>query len=135
MSSQMSEKLVFHILKFVGGEIEKTRHIGYYAQWGHSLMMHHGLWIKRRWREFLPLLNQLQKGLSTKSSDLSEVCDRNAQTVDFLIKLASVKKEKKIAEKEVADSSDDESEEDMDFDNSQTEGMAELQSKWSDDDE
>ena len=88
LSSQMSEKLVFHILKFVGGEIEKTRHIGYYANWGHSLMMHHGLWIKRRWREFLPLLNQLQKGLSTKSSDLSEVCDRNSQTVDFLIKLA-----------------------------------------------
>ena len=98
-------------------------------------MMHHGLWIKRRWREFLPLLNQLQKGLSTKSSDLSEVCDRNAQMVYFLIKLASVKKEKKIVEKEVVDSSDDESEEDMDFDNSQTEGMAALQSKWSDDDE
>ena len=62
LSSRLSEKLVLHVLKFVGAEIESSKHIGFYAQWSHFILMHHGLWIRRKWKELLPVLNQLQKG-------------------------------------------------------------------------
>jgi hypothetical protein len=63
LSSRLSEKLVLHVLKFVGAEIESSKHIGFYAQWSHFILMHHGLWIRRKWKELLPVLNQLQKGM------------------------------------------------------------------------
>ena len=63
LSSRLSEKLVLHVLKFVGAEIESSKHIGFYAQWSHFILMHHGLWIRRKWKELLPVLNQLQKGI------------------------------------------------------------------------
>ena len=59
LTTQLSEKLVTHVLKFIGGELESTRHLGYYAKWSYCLMMNHGLWIRRQWRDVLPLLNQV----------------------------------------------------------------------------
>ena len=44
-------------------------------------------------------MNQLHKSLTTKSQELSEVCDRNVQSIDFLLRMASVKKEIKNAQK------------------------------------
>ena len=99
LTTQLSEKLVSHVLKFIGGEIETTRHLGFYAKWSHCILMHHGLWIRRRWKDLLPILNQLHKSLTTKSQELSEVCDRNLQSIDFLLRMATVKKEMKNAKK------------------------------------
>ena len=99
LTTQLSEKLVSHVLKFIGGEIETTRHLGFYAKWSHCILMHHGLWIRRRWKDLLPILNQLHKSLTTKSQELSEVCDRNVQSIDFLLRMATVKKEIKNAQK------------------------------------
>ena len=101
--------------------------------------MHHGLWIRRKWKDLLPVLNQLQKGLTGKVSDLSELCDRNEQTVNFLLTMAKLKKSKKdlvanedLDQDEILEESDDEPVEDMEFETVQGE-LGSLQAKWSDD--
>lgn len=137
MTSRLSEKLVYHVLKFIGAELETTRHLGFYSKWSFCVLKHHGLWIKRKSRDLLPILNQLQKALTNKSSDLTDLCERNVQTLDFLITMCNVRKNKKatiltetIDENDTSD--DEEIVEGMDFEIVQTN---ELQSKWSDDDE
>ena len=139
LSSRLSEKLVLHVLKFVGAEIELSKHVGFYAQWSHYILMHHGLWIRRKWKDLLPVLNQLQKGLTGKVSDLSELCDRNEQTVNFLLTMAKLKKSKKdlvanedLDQDEILEESDEEPVEDMEFETVQGE-LGSLQAKWSDD--
>lgn len=100
-------------------------------------MMHHGLWIRRKWRDLLPILNQVQKALTNKTSDLSEVCERNLNSVDFLLTIAEARKAKKVGQQSTIDdvgdssSNDDDPVEDMDYDIAPNG----LQSKWSDDDE
>ena len=138
LTTQLSEKLVSHVLKFIGGEIETTRHLGFYAKWSHCILMHHGLWIRRRWKDLLPILNQLHKSLTTKSQELSEVCDRNVQSIDFLLRMATVKKElknaKKVEEEIQSDVSDDDEETKDEIMYSENDSMM-LQSKWSDSEE
>ena len=95
-------------------------------------MMHHSLWIKRKWKELLPVLNQLQKSLTQKAVDLSDVCDRNLLSIDFLLTMATVRKTKKTSSVMVVE--DDE--EDADailIDNEPIVG--DLQSKWSEDED
>ena len=125
------------MLKFVGAEIESSKHVGFYAQWSHYIMMHHGLWIRRKWKELLPVLNQLQKGLTGKVTDLSEICDRNMQTVNFLLTLAKMKKKKKSALAEHAMNNDEDIIEESDDDHMELETVQDelgsLQAKWSDD--
>lgn len=140
LSSRLSEKLILHLLKFIGAEIESSKHIGFYAKWSYSIMMNHGLWIRRRWKDLLPILNQMQKALSTKVKDLSEVCDRNEQTVNFLLTMANVRKDRKakIDKNEAMDDDDveqsDEEVEEMDQETLENE-LGGLQAKWSDDDD
>ena len=174
LSSRLSEKLVLHVLKFVGAEIESSKHIGFYAQWSHFILMHHGLWIRRKWKELLPVLNQLQKGmrqykkhvklrghityifcdltsfysfvilgLTGKVADLSELCDRNEQTVNFLLTMAKLKKDRKIQKlaKKAKVISDDQDEiletgsDDEEMEHETVQGELEnLQAKWSDED-
>ena len=137
--SRLSEKLVYHIMKFIGAEIEATRHLGFYAQWSHCVMMHHSLWIKRKWKELLPVLNQMQKALNQKVTDLSEICDRNKLTMDFLFTMASMKKSRAVIKSSVVDAMEEEDEDDDDATGLDHEdlpvNMHGLQSKWSDDEE
>lgn len=135
LTSRLSEKLVLHVLKFVGAELEATRHIGFYAKWSLSIMMHHGLWIRRRWKEMLPVLNQLQKALTTKASALGEVCDRNEQTIDFLLTMSKLRKSKKVdASIDPQEASEDE-ENDQEDEEMEVGELGALQSKWSDDED
>ena len=108
-----------------------SRHIGYYAKWSRCIMMHHSIWIRRRWKDFLPVLNQMQKVLTNKVSDLAEVCERNMHTVDFLLAIAAVQSQASQGctdETEVSDSEEDL----MEVPDDNLEALA---SKWSDDDE
>ena len=69
-------------------------------------MMHHSLWIRRRWKDFLPVLNQMQKVLTTQATDLGQLCERNIQTVDFLLIMSQRKAalaEQKADLKEISD--------------------------------
>lgn len=134
LTSRLSEKLVLHVLKFIGAEMESSRHLGFYAKWSHAIMMHHGLWIKRRWKEMLPMLNQLQKALTTKLSGLSDICDRNDHTIDFLLTLSRVKKLKPSNSNITVDDEEISSEDEMDVQTADI-GENDFQSKWSDDDD
>ena len=137
LTSRLSERFVYHLMKFLGQEMETSRHIGYYAKWCRCVMMHHSLWIRRKWKDFLPVLNQMQKVLTTQASDLGQLCQRNNQTVDFLLVIAQ---RKAIAAKSHLTSSkaadmNESSDEDypiMDVSESNLEGLA---SKWSDDED
>ena len=82
----------------------------------------------------LPILNQLQKALCTKVRDLGDVCDRNRQTVDFILTMAKVKKVRRTAMPTLTTEKSDDEYEEMDQDAIEEE-MGGLQSKWSDDDD
>ena len=83
-------------------------------------------------------------GLTGKVADLSELCDRNEQTVNFLLTMANLKKDKKsqkLAEKAKLISDDQDEiletgtdDEEMEHETVQGE-LGNLQAKWSDEDE
>ena len=136
LTSRLSERFVYFLMKFLGQEMETSRHIGFYAKWCRCVMMHHSLWIRRRWKDFLPVLNQMQKVLTTQASDLGQLCQRNNQTVDFLLVVAQRKKVAKshLTSKaaDMNESSGDDEDYPMDVSESNLEGLA---SKWSDDED
>ncbi len=135
MVSRLSEKFVLHVMKFVGAELETTRHIGFYAKWSHFIMMHHGLWIKRKWKDLLPTLNQLQKVLNNKVNELSEICDRNEQTVDFLLTMSKLRKLKSNEQENKEEDHEEKEDEEMDYEVNDDEDSANaFQAKWSDED-
>ena len=82
-------------------------------------------------------------GLTGKVADLSELCDRNEQTVNFLLTMAQLKKDKKsqkLAEKAklISDDQDEiletgSDDEEMEHETVQGE-LGNLQAKWSDED-
>ncbi len=118
------------MLKFLGGELETTKHLHFYGLWCKNLLTHHGLWLKSKSGEHMPVLNLLHRNLTTKTKNLGELCERNLYTMQFIMTMAELKKissknDDKVLE-EVENDSD--SEEDL-MDTSNVEG---LQSKWSD---
>ncbi len=131
LASSLSEKYVKQLMKFLGNEVEHTRHLGYYATWCHCILSHHGLWIKRKSKDLLPVLNHLQKSLTVKSHDLSDLCERNVQTVDFLISVSKMRQQKEVS-KDITVENENESEASEEEDE-EPEIMDEgLTSKWSD---
>ena len=75
-------------------------------------------------------------------ADLSELCDRNEQTVNFLLTMAKLKKDRKVqdlAKKVISDDQDEiletgSDDEEMEHETVQGE-LGNLQAKWSDEDE
>ena len=80
-------------------------------------------------------------GLTGKVADLSELCDRNEQTVNFLLTMAKLKKDRKVqdlAKKVISDDQDEiletgSDDEEMEHETVQGE-LGNLQAKWSDED-
>ena len=74
-------------------------------------------------------------------ADLSELCDRNEQTVNFLLTMAKLKKDRKVqdlAKKVISDDQDEiletgSDDEEMEHETVQGE-LGNLQAKWSDED-
>ena len=99
-----------------------------------NLLTHHGLWLKSKSTEYMPVLNLLQRNLTLKTKNLAELCEQNLYTMQFLSTMAKLKNlspdndTDANADQNGVDSSDDEM---MMMDV----GMNELQSKWSDKDD
>ena len=111
------------------------RHLHFYGVWCRCLLTHHGLWLKSKSVEHMPILNLLHRNITTKTKNLGELCERNLYTMEFLITMAELKKlnvkNQNGDEKESGIESDsDQDEVLMDTDNVQG-----LQCKWSDDSE
>lgn len=80
----------------------------------------------------------MQKVLTCKASDLAEVCERNVQTVDFLLAIAAVQKDVVVGHQDnsnEADSSDDDEEGVEGMEVTEGSSLEALASKWSDDDD
>jgi len=129
----LPEPYVVKLLKFVGTELETTKHLHFYGMWCKSLLTYHGLRLKTKSAEQMPILNLLHRSLTAKTKNLAELCERNLYTMQFLTTMFKLKKatlsdndDDVEANANREDSSDDEL---MD-----AVAMGELQSKWSDDD-
>ena len=78
----------------------------------------------------MPVLNLLQKNLLLKSKGLTEICDKNSYTLQFLLTMAELKRNNSA--KEVKDMHSSDSEPGSDNDHSEDDEDMELESKWDD---
>ena len=77
----------------------------------------------------MPVLNLLQKNLLQKSKGLTEICESNKYTIQFILKMADLKRVKS-SKQSIENSSESEAE-------SETSEIAEnmeLEAKWNDSD-
>ena len=132
IQSNFYSRYVTRLLKFIGTELETSPHVHFYSIWCHILVKIHGLTIKRTSKDVMPVLNLLQKNLMIKSKGLTDVCEKNRHTLQFLLTLAELRKERASKEAQLTELSDgEESSEDVP---ENIEDM-QLESKWTDDSE
>ena len=79
----------------------------------------------------MPVLNLLQKNLTTKSKSLSEICEKNRYTLQFLLSMAELRRKNAMNEIEAVNQSDSESENDGNM----SENIEDMQfeSNWNED--
>ena len=92
LATDLPEKYVKRLLKFLGGELERSRHLHFYAIWCHSLVTRHSSWIRQRTGELMPVLNLLHKNLLGKSQEMTGIVERNLHTMKFLLAMAGIKR-------------------------------------------
>ena len=92
LATDLPEKYVKRLLKFLGGELERSRHLHFYAIWCHSLVTRHSSWIRQRPGELMPVLNLLHKNLLGKSQEMTGIVERNLHTMKFLLAMAGIKR-------------------------------------------
>merc|ERR1719447_518281 len=134
LSQQLSLTYLSPLLAFIAEEAEHSRHVQFYLTWTKSILYNHGNFLKTESKQFTPLLNLLIKNLSRKSDELRKICDFNKYTMKYLIGLSQIKGEDNDEEE------DDEQEEvetivkETSLEDSDDDDMAELATKWDDDD-
>lgn len=72
------------LLEFLALKLESSCHIEYYLHWSLTLLRTHGSTLQRHSRESLATFRSLQKSLSVHLQDLSQLCNDNQYTLDFL---------------------------------------------------
>ena len=79
----------------------------------------------------MPVLNLLQKNLIIKSKSLSEICEKNRYTLQFLLSMAELRRKNAMNEIEAVNQSDSESENDGNI----SENIEDMQfeSNWNED--
>jgi len=77
----------------------------------------------------MPVLNLLQKNLLQKSKGLTEICESNKYTIQFILKMADLKRAKS-SKQSIENSSESEAESET----SETAENMELEAKWDDSD-
>ena len=79
----------------------------------------------------MPVLNLLQKNLTIKSKSLSEICEKNRYTLQFLLSMAELRRKNAMNEIEAVNQSDSESENDENM----SENIEDMQfeSNWNED--
>ena len=78
----------------------------------------------------MPVLNLLQKNLLQKSKGLAEICENNKYSIQFLLKMAELKRATSLNDRSIEDSSESDAESDVP---ENVEDM-ELEAKWDDSD-
>ena len=137
LATDLPEKYVKRLLKFLGWVLERSRHLHFYAIWCHSIVTRHASWIRQRAGDLMPVLNLLHKNLLGKSQEMTGIVERNLHTMKFLIAMAGIKrasiaaKQEQDDEMESVDDVKDEGEDREEDDDSDT-NIA-MQSNWDSD--
>jgi periodic tryptophan protein 2 len=132
LATDMPEKYVRRLLKWIGVELETSRHLHFYALWCHSIVRHHSLWIRQRSADLMPVLNLLHKNLLVKSTDMTRICEQNLHTMKFLLTMSELKKAAAIAKEEEGEddiSGDDDDKEDESEEGEDSDEM-EMEQNW-----
>ena len=79
----------------------------------------------------MPVLNLLQKNLTIKSKSLSEICEKNRYTLQFLLSMAELRRKNAMNEIEAVNQSDSESENDENM--SENIEDVQFESNWNED--
>ena len=79
----------------------------------------------------MPVLNLLQKNLTIKSKSLSEICEKNRYTLQFLLSMAELRRKNAMNEIEAVNQSDSESENDENI--SENNEDMQFESNWNED--
>ena len=79
----------------------------------------------------MPVLNLLQKNLTIKSKSLSEICEKNRYTLQFLLSMAELRRKNASNEIEAVNQSDSESENDENI--SENNEDMQFESNWNED--
>lgn len=137
LATDLPEKYVKRLLKFLGGELERSRHLHFYAIWCHSLVTRHSSWIRQRTGELMPVLNLLHKNLLGKSQEMSGIVERNLHTMKFLLAMAGIKRASIAAAQERGDQAmdgvDDAGGEDDEAAEDDSDADIAMQSNWDSD--
>ncbi|XP_074096167.1 periodic tryptophan protein 2 homolog [Cotesia typhae] len=86
--TSLSEVYIDRLLKFVGVELERTRHIHFYLIFAEIIL---GKCRHKLSPLQLTALLTLQKNMQQKYDDLSKICDFNKYTIDYIIRTAKLK--------------------------------------------
>ena len=79
----------------------------------------------------MPVLNLLQKNLTIKSKSLSEICEKNRYTLQFLLSMAELRRKNASNEIDAVNQSDSESENDENI--SENNEDMQFESNWNED--
>ena len=79
----------------------------------------------------MPVLNLLQKNLTIKSKSLSEICEKNRYTLQFLLSMAELRRKNAMNEIEAVNQSNSESENDENI--SENNEDMQFESNWNED--
>ncbi|KAH0554693.1 periodic tryptophan protein 2 homolog isoform X1 [Cotesia glomerata] len=86
--TSLPEVYIDRLLKFVGVELERTRHIHFYLIFAEIIL---GKCRHKLSPLQLTSLLTLQKNMQQKYDDLSKICDFNKYTTDYIIRTAKLK--------------------------------------------
>ncbi|CAG5074916.1 Similar to PWP2: Periodic tryptophan protein 2 homolog (Pongo abelii), partial [Cotesia congregata] len=86
--TSLSEVYIDRLLKFVGVELERTRHIHFYLIFAEIIL---GKCRHKLSPLQLTSLLTLQKNMQQKYDDLSKICDFNKYTIEYIIRTAKLK--------------------------------------------
>ena len=100
------DKYIDKVIRFLGNELQDTKHLQFYVIWAQKILEHHGVTIKKKSKELTPSLNLLQKNLMVKSKDLGDICNHNMYTIRFLLAMSKLKKEQITSDSEEDDHDD-----------------------------
>ena len=134
LATDLPEKYVKRLLKFLGGELERSRHLHFYAIWCNAVVTRRSSWIRQQTGDLMPVLNLLHKNLLAKSQEMTGIVEQNLHTMKFLLAMAGVKRASVAAQQDQEDEvMDDSGEGEQDEEEYDSDANVAMESNWDSD--
>ena len=85
VAQQVPAPYLERLLRFLGGELERSTHVHAVMLWVQQLLLAHGQQLRDRPVAFEAPLRALHKGTRLRYEELGHMCNRNLFSLDFLI--------------------------------------------------